>query len=247
VTVWESYRGWQGKGILHLGIENSRVLILLSLTFVTGSVDAASYLGLGRVFTANMTGNVAMLGFAASGSPGLPLLRSAIALAAFVAGAVIAGRAVRRADSRAIWPLPVTAATACAALLLTLVFITWVGHSSAPHANVVAAALALGMGAQGAATRKLGVADLPTTVVTSTLTGLAADSVLAGGASVRWKRRAAALVALMSGALTGALLVQVSPALGLAPAIVVLVTVTALTATARLHEPIPILDVAPAT
>ena len=247
MTVWENYRGWQGKGILHLGIENSRVLILLCLTFVTGSVDAASYLGLGRVFTANMTGNVAMLGFAASGSPGLPLLRSAIALAAFVAGAVIAGRAVRRADSRAIWPLPVTAATASAALLLTLVFVTWVGHRTAMHPNVVAALLASAMGAQGAATRKLGVADLPTTVVTSTLTGLAADSVLAGGASVRWKRRAAALVALMSGALTGALLVQVSPALGLAPAIVVLVTVTALTAAARLHEPIPLLEVAPAT
>ena len=241
------YRGWQGEGILHLGVENSRVLILLALTFVTGSVDATSYLGLGRVFTANMTGNVALLGFAASGSPGLPLLRSAVALAAFVAGAVIAGRAVRRADSRAIWPLPVTAATGAAALLLTLVFLTWVGHRAATQPDLVAATLAFAMGAQGAATRKLGVADLPTTVVTSTLTGLAADSALAGGSSVRWRRRAAALVALMSGALIGALLVQVTPALGLAPAIVVLGTVTALTATARLHEPVPLMDVAPAT
>jgi len=245
--VWETYRGWQGRGVLHLGVENSRVLILLCLTFVTGSVDAASYLGLGRVFTANMTGNVAMIGFAASGSPGLPLLHSAVALAAFVVGAVIAGRAVRRADSRAIWPLPVTGATAAAALLLTLVLLTWVGHATTPRPGVLAALLALAMGAQGAATRKLGVADLPTTVVTSTLTGLAADSTLAGGASVRWKRRAAALVALMSGAVSGGLLVQVSPALGLLPAIVVLATVTTLTAAARLHEPAPLIEGAPAT
>jgi uncharacterized membrane protein YoaK (UPF0700 family) len=236
--AWSSFRAWQGHGILRLGVENSRVLLLVALTFVTGSVDAVSYLGLGRVFTANMTGNVAMLGFAASGTGGLPLLRNGGALVAFVVGAVVAGRAVRGADERAIWPVPVTVATATAALLLGGVFFAWAGHSRPPHPNIIAIALAFAMGLQGAATRKLGVADLPTTVVTSTLTGLAADSSLAGGASIRWRRRASALAALMAGAVSGALLVQVSPALGLLPALVVLTTVSGLIASARLHEPV---------
>ena len=45
---------------------------LLVLTFTTGLVDAVSYLALGRVFTANMTGNVVLLGFGIAGSGGLP-------------------------------------------------------------------------------------------------------------------------------------------------------------------------------
>ena len=42
-----------------------RVLIVLTVT--TGLVDAVSVLGLGRVFTANMPGNVVFLGFAMAG------------------------------------------------------------------------------------------------------------------------------------------------------------------------------------
>lgn len=224
-------------GLLGLTAENSRVVLLVALTFVTGSVDAVSYLGLDRVFTANMTGNVALLGFAASGAHGLPLLRAAGALIAFVVGAVVAGRAVRSADSRAIWPVPVAASIGLAALLLTTVFVAWAGHGSAPGASLAAAVLAFAMGLQGGATRKLGVADLPTTVVTSTLTGLAADSTLAGGESVRWRRRAGALVALMAGAFSGASLVNVSPVLGLLPAMAVLWCVTGVIAAARLHAP----------
>jgi uncharacterized membrane protein YoaK (UPF0700 family) len=223
------------SGLFGLTAENSRVVLLLALTFVTGSVDAVSYLGLDRVFTANMTGNVALIGFAASGAHGLPLLRSAGALLAFVLGAGVAGRAVRRADAQAVWPLPVAAAVGAAALLLTTAFVIWAGRATPPQPGLLAAILAFAMGLQGGATRKLGVADLPTTVVTSTLTGLAADSVLAGGASVRWRRRLGALAALMTGAFIGASLVNASPVLGLLPAMVVLSAVTAVIAAARLH------------
>src|ERR1700742_1236078 len=65
---------------------------LLALTLVTGVVDAVSFLGLGRVFTANMTGNVVLLGFAVAGAPGLSISRSLVSLAAFLAGAAIGGR-----------------------------------------------------------------------------------------------------------------------------------------------------------
>jgi uncharacterized membrane protein YoaK (UPF0700 family) len=43
------------------------LMALMALTAVSGLVDAVSYLGLGHVFTANMTGNVVVLGFAAAG------------------------------------------------------------------------------------------------------------------------------------------------------------------------------------
>src|SRR5947199_6031748 len=78
---------------------------LLTLTVVTGVVDAASFLGLGHIFTANMTGNVVFLGFAAAGAPGLSVARSGTALAAFAVGALLAGRmtAAMRTGSRRPW------------------------------------------------------------------------------------------------------------------------------------------------
>src|SRR5438034_8566214 len=66
--------------------------MLLVLTITTGVIDAISVLGLGRVFTANMTGNTVFLGFALAGVPGFSPLRSVAALAAFLVGAVVGGR-----------------------------------------------------------------------------------------------------------------------------------------------------------
>src|SRR2546425_7365791 len=66
-------------------------LLLLVLTVTTGLIDAVSVLGLGRVFTANMTGNVVFLGFALARVPGFSAVRSLAPLAAFLAGAVIGG------------------------------------------------------------------------------------------------------------------------------------------------------------
>jgi uncharacterized membrane protein YoaK (UPF0700 family) len=224
-------------------VEDARVVLLVVLTFVTGSVDAVSYLGLQRVFTANMTGNVALIGFAAGGAHGLPLVRSGLALLAFVAGAAAGGRLVRSADLRAPWPARVTVALLASVGLLVIVFATWVGRHHAPQAELAASAMAFAMGIQGAATRKLGVADLPTTVVTSTLTGLAADSFLGGGTGVRWRRRATSVAALVLGAFSGGALVQVSPSLGLLPGIGVLAAVCAVATVHDLHAPVTAADV----
>src|SRR6202020_1250330 len=65
---------------------------LLGMTAVTGIVDAVSFLALGRVFTANMTGNVILLGIALGRTPGLSTERSFLALAFFLIGAVLGGR-----------------------------------------------------------------------------------------------------------------------------------------------------------
>ncbi|GII33606.1 YoaK family protein [Planotetraspora mira] len=222
-SIGKRYRGRFGP-LFGLDRENTRVLLLLLLTSVTGAVDAASYLGLGQVFTANMTGNVAIIGFAAGGAA-LPLLNSAIALGAFMVGTIVAGRIVRRCDITATWPRQLTVCVGITFAMLLSVFLLWVTQPRAPAPHVIAPLLAFAMGVQGAATKKLSVADLPTTVVTSTLTSLGADSRLAGGTSVRWRRRAGAVAALLAGALAGAGLFQLREAFALVPGLAALAIV----------------------
>jgi uncharacterized membrane protein YoaK (UPF0700 family) len=52
------------------------------------------------------------------------------------------------------------------------------------------------------------VDDLTTTVLTMTITGLAADSSLAGGHGGRTARRALSILAMFAGALVGAILLR---------------------------------------
>jgi uncharacterized membrane protein YoaK (UPF0700 family) len=84
--------------------------------------------------------------------------------------------------------------------------------------DIVIALLALAMGIRSATVRRIGVPDLTTTVLTMTLTALAADSPLAGGSGSGSTRRIAAVAAMLSGALVGALLLKasVAPPLALA-------------------------------
>src|SRR4051812_49998417 len=72
---------------------------MLVLTVLTGVVDAVSILSLGRVFVANMTGNVVFVGFALAGAPGFSLAASLSALGGFLVGAAIGGVAVDRIGS----------------------------------------------------------------------------------------------------------------------------------------------------
>src|SRR6266571_3130867 len=80
------------QAALSLNEQYSLPRFLLVLTFVTGIVDTVSVLGFGRVFTANMTGNVVFLGFAVAGVSEFSIARSLTALAAFLAGAILGGR-----------------------------------------------------------------------------------------------------------------------------------------------------------
>src|SRR5436305_11200896 len=68
--------------------------LLVGLTIVTGLVDAFSYLALGHVFVANMTGNIVFLGFAVAGAPGFALAASLAALGGFLVGAWAGGALV---------------------------------------------------------------------------------------------------------------------------------------------------------
>src|SRR5262245_12176272 len=167
--------------------------MLLALTVVTGVVDAVSFLGLGHVFTANMTGNVVFLGFAAAGAPGLSISRSLVSLVAFLAGAALGGRlGAAMADSRRkAWLMTASLIEGLLLLAAALAALVIDRHLASTESNLYAgiALTALAMGLRNATVRRLAVPDLTTTVLTLTLTGLAADSSLAGGTNPRIERR----------------------------------------------------------
>lgn len=182
-------------------------ILLLLLTVNTGVIDAVSILSLGRVFVANMTGNVVFVGFAAAGAPGFSLGASLWALGGFVTGAYFGGVLVRRiaAHRGRLFAVAVVIETV---LLLVALVVSAAGGKALPTAGIdaVAASAAGALGLQNAIVRKLAVPDLTTTVLTMTLTGIAADASPAGrGATIA--RRALAVTGMFAGAVIGALIV----------------------------------------
>ena len=182
---------------------------LLLFTVATGIGDGVSYLGLDRVFTGNMTGNVLFIGFALAGDATIPLLNNVLALAGFVVGATLASLIVRgkshpsRLSNHAIGILTVGALVALGlgttwALLQTLHPVMML---------VVTAGLAAVMGAQAAAVKATGIVDVSTIVVTNTLANLAMDSPLAGGVGSKSGRRIGAIVCMAAGGFIGAMFV----------------------------------------
>jgi len=181
--------------------------ILLVMTAVSGIVDAVSFIALGHVFTANMTGNVVFLGFAIGGVAGLSIWRSLLALAFFLSGAVLGGRMTRTMKPQDPGSTPVHA-LAVETILLWVASAVSIGFR-APYEDhnlklaLVIALTAVVMGLRNAVVRKLGVPDLTTTVLTLTIAGFAADSSLAGGDNPRWGRRAASVLTMLTGAIAG--------------------------------------------
>jgi uncharacterized membrane protein YoaK (UPF0700 family) len=179
--------------------------MLIAMTVVTGLVDAFSYLLLGHVFVANMTGNVVLLGFALIGARGFSTTASILAIASFSVGALIGGRVGSRFSHRRDRLLGTASSLQVVLISISLVFAI---VSGTPVGTVyrygLIGVLAVAMGIQNAAARKLAVPDLTTTVLTLTITGIAADSIFAGGSGSKSGRRLLSAVAMLSGALVGA-------------------------------------------
>jgi uncharacterized membrane protein YoaK (UPF0700 family) len=199
--------------------------VLLALTFSTGLVDAASYLRLGHVFAANMTGNIVLLGFGIAGAGGLPVVAPVVSLVAFLLGARLGIRLGPRKAGGDAGALPAALGFEAGMLVAATVVVVAVSvRAGGFSGDVVIALLALGMGARNAAVRSLGVPDLTTTVLTMTLTALAAELPSRGSRGTGTTRRLAAVTSMLVGALVGALLQKTSLALvlGVATAVALL-------------------------
>jgi uncharacterized membrane protein YoaK (UPF0700 family) len=185
---------------------------LLALTFSTGLIDALSFIALGHVFTANMTGNIVFLAFAVAGVQGLSAAGSAASLLAFMAGALCGGLInVRHSGWMQARLLKQAIAIEATLLLVATGFAVITGSNHEITSNAVYGLIvltALAMGVRNAVVRKLAVPDMTTTVLTLTVTGFASDSWLAGGANPRWKTRLASIVMMFAGAATGAMLLR---------------------------------------
>ena len=180
--------------------------LLVALTLVTGLVDSFSYLVLGHVFVANMTGNVLFIAFALAGAQGFSIALSLVALGGFLVGSLAGGLLGSRVGSNRGRLLSL-ATMAQASLLGVAVFFSILAGDVMPvtFASVLIIALAVSMGLQNATARNLAVPDLTTTVLTLTITGMVADSTLAGGRGSKAGRRLVSVLAMFTGALIGVL------------------------------------------
>jgi uncharacterized membrane protein YoaK (UPF0700 family) len=179
------------------------------LTAVTGMVDAASYLALGHVFTANMTGNIVLLAFASAGANGPSVLRSGAALAAFALGASVAGRIAARADAyRHKWT-GISLGIEAGLLWASMAVVSAAGADLTHHFASLYGTIALSglaMGIRYATVLKLQVHDVNPNVLTGTI------GMLASGTHPRWTRGAASVAMMVAGAWLGTYLLRHSVA-----------------------------------
>jgi uncharacterized membrane protein YoaK (UPF0700 family) len=193
------------------------------LSVVTGLVDAVTYLALGHVFAANMTGNIIVLGFALVGTGEISASASIVSLGSFLVGAGVGARlaaALQRTRHR--WLL--TMLMAETALLVIAAVLSLQTRSMD---LLVVALLAVAMGMRTVTVRRLGIADVSTTVITSTLAGLAADALMHGSSLRVGGVRLAVVLAMALGAAVGAvLLADGAPlVLGIAASLVLVVSI----------------------
>jgi uncharacterized membrane protein YoaK (UPF0700 family) len=160
--------------------ETVRLATLLVLAGVGGYVDAVSYLGLGRVFTAAMTGNTVLLALAAAAQDWGAVLRSGMALVGYVGGVALGQVVVGRFQARTHWPRAVGAGLAVELVILVTLGTGWYLVGAPPNGwttHVLIALSALAMGTQSATVRQLNVGAVSTTYLTGMLTSLTAITV----------------------------------------------------------------------
>jgi uncharacterized membrane protein YoaK (UPF0700 family) len=189
-----------------------REALLVALTFSAGAIDSISWLVLGKVFSAFMTGNIVFLGFELGGADGPSTWRTIASIGAFGVGAALGTRIVApTAGTGAVWPRRVTAALAAGAVAQTAFLVVWLavgGRPSGASADALIAISALAMGLQTAAVFSLGVRAVFSTAATATWTALMGDVATWSQTRDERHRLAAVLVALLAGAVIGAVLVD---------------------------------------
>lgn len=189
---------------------------MVALTFSTGITDAVGFLGLDRVFVGNMTGNVVVLGMAMIGADDLPVLGPVLALFGFMVGAAVSGRTLR-SHAHGSWEAAVTLVLTLVGLTVMIVAVLIATAGPPSHTATVAITTVLGvaMGMQAATARTVAVKDVTTVVVTSSITGLAAESWFGANVAGSSGRRIGVVLALLGGAAVGAAALRMSLSAGL--------------------------------
>lgn len=151
--------------------------LLLLLAAVAGYTDAISYVALGQVFAANMTGSTVLLGISLAQRDWTFAARAGVALGGFLVGVVIGAVLTGRRQVGETWPRAVTLALGVEAFILA-VFSTLGAllgtHDQHGSVYLLIGLAACAMGIQSAAARALGVLDISTTYLTGTWVGLMA-------------------------------------------------------------------------
>jgi uncharacterized membrane protein YoaK (UPF0700 family) len=190
----------------------ARDLLLGGLTISSGAVDAISFVALGKVFTAFMTGNVAFLGLRVAGSSVAPGAEAILAsMGAFAVGVYLSTLIVLPSRAAATWPRRVTIALGLSLIPHAAFAAVWVattGEPSMPAIPLLLALWALAMGMQSAAVRSLHVEGVFTTAATATIIVLVGDVASWAMTGAERNRLAGVLVSLFTGATAGSLLLM---------------------------------------
>ncbi|WP_440119092.1 YoaK family protein [Paenibacillus sp. QZ-Y1] len=150
---------------------------LLLLCMSAGMIDVIGYLGLGHVLTANMTGNIVLLGIAIARAQEMVVVRALIALIGFIAGNALAARMIGHVHTKNGWSPRVTTVFTVESILLLLFAIAMISPYSEHLSYLLIAILATAMGMQTTAARRIGIAGISTTVLTNNLAAVVEDTV----------------------------------------------------------------------
>src|SRR6266481_1655517 len=186
-----------------------RDLLLNALTVSSGAIDAISFLALGKVFSAFMTGNIAFLGLRVAGAGGPGVVAIVASMAAFAVGVYLSTRIVKVSKGPGIWPRPVTVALGFSLIPHAVFLAVWFASNGQPSvdvAHVLLGSWALAMGMQSAAVRTLHVEGVFTTAATATIILLVGDMTTWSATVAERRRLASVLVSLFVGATAGGLL-----------------------------------------
>jgi uncharacterized membrane protein YoaK (UPF0700 family) len=186
-----------------------RDLLLNALTVSSGAVDAISFLALGKVFTAFMTGNIAFLGLQVAGAGGPSVASIVASMAGFAAGVYLSTRIVKPSDDSRVWPGRVTVALGASLIAHAGFLAVWFASDGQPPVNVIPVLLGLwglAMGMQSAAVRTLHVDAVFTTAATATVMFLVGDLANRPATGVERRRLAGVLFSLLVGATAGGVL-----------------------------------------
>jgi len=182
------------------------------LTITAGAVNAVSFIALGKVFSSVITGNMVLLGVAATTGNSGAAIHGGVALAGYSAG-VLAGApiAARGGEEHGgTWPASVTATLAAELVVLAAFCGAWEATGGHPHGGTqltLLVLLAAAMGMQSAAVRRLG--QMSSTYLTSTLTAVLA-SLASRKAPEGLARSVGSLIVIVAGAVAGGFLATTS-------------------------------------